>query len=49
MQGFWVPRRIVMAAIAAGIVLWCVLALNWSWLADPKYQALILKGIWTTL
>jgi polar amino acid transport system permease protein len=49
MQGFWAPRRIVMAAIAAGIVVWCVLALNWTWLADPKYQGLILQGIWTTI
>lgn len=49
MQGFWAPRRIVMAAIAAGIVVWCVLALNWTWLAEPKYQGLILQGIWTTV
>lgn len=49
MQGFWVPRRIVMAAIAAAIVLWCVFSLKWDWLADPKYQWLIVKGIWTTI
>lgn len=49
MRGFWAPRRIVMAAIAVGIVVWCVLALNWTWLADPKYQGLILQGIWTTI
>lgn len=49
MQGFWLPRRIVMAAIAALIVAWCVFALNWTWLADPKYQWLILEGIWTTV
>lgn len=48
MQGFWVPRRIVMAVIAVLIVAWCAYSLNWTWLADPKYQALILKGIWTT-
>ena len=49
MQEFWLPRRIVMALIAAAIVVWCVATLNWSWLADPKYQALIVKGIWTTI
>ena len=49
MQGFWVPRRLVMAGVGVGIVLWCALALNWTWLADPKYQGLILQGIWTTI
>lgn len=49
MQGFWLPRRIVMAAIAAGIVIWCALALNWTWLAEAKYQALLLRGIWNTV
>jgi len=49
MEGLFAPRRIVMAAIAALLVLWCVMALNWTWLADPKYQALIVRGIWTTV
>jgi polar amino acid transport system permease protein len=49
MQGFWAPRRIVMAAIGMLLVVWCATALNWTWLADPKYQALILRGIWTTI
>ena len=48
MAGFWVPRRIVLALIGAGLVLWCVYALNWSWLADPRYQGLLLEGLWTT-
>jgi polar amino acid transport system permease protein len=47
--GFWVPRRLVMAGIGLGIVLWCALALNWTWLANPKYQALLLQGAWTTV
>ena len=49
MQDFWAPRRIVMAAIGVLIVVWCATALNWTWLADPKYQALILRGIWNTI
>ncbi len=49
MEGLLAPRRIVMAAIAALLVLWCVMALNWTWLADPKFQALIVRGIWTTV
>lgn len=48
-RGFWLPRRIVMAAIAVMIVVWCAWALNWGWLGEPKYQALILRGIWTTI
>lgn len=38
-----------MAAIAALIVAWCAWGLNWTWLADPKYQGLILQGVWTTI
>ena len=49
MQGFWAPRRIVMAGVGLAIVAWCVLALNWSWLANPKYQGLLLQGVWTTV
>jgi polar amino acid transport system permease protein len=48
-QGFWAPRRIVLAAIAVLIVAWCAYGLNWTWLANPKYQTLILQGIWTTV
>lgn len=49
MNGFWAPRRVVMAGIAALIVLWCATALNWTWLAEPKYQSLLLRGIWNTI
>ncbi len=49
MQGFWKPRRIVMLAVALALVAWCALAMDWSWLADPKYQTLILQGIWRTI
>jgi polar amino acid transport system permease protein len=36
-----------MLAIAAAIVLWCVFALRWDWLAE--YWPLLLKGIWTSI
>lgn len=49
MQGFWVPRRIVLAAIGVLIVVWCATSLNWTWLAEPKYQALLLRGAWNTV
>lgn len=43
------PHRVVLILIAAGLVTWCVISLNWSWLANPKYQVLILQGIWRTI
>jgi polar amino acid transport system permease protein len=41
------PHRIVLAAIGAAIVLWCVFALRWDWL--PKYLPLAAEGIWRTI
>lgn len=49
MRDFWNTRRVVMAAIAAAIVVYCAMALNWTWLAEPKYQTMILEGIWLTI
>ena len=49
MKEFFVPRRIVMLALGLALVVWCVVALRWDWLANPKYQALIVTGIWNTL
>ena len=49
MKEFFVPRRIVMLALGLALVIWCVVALRWDWLANPKYQALIVTGIWNTL
>ncbi len=42
-------RRWVMAAIGIGIIAYCALALNWSWLQTPKYQGMILEGVWNTI
>ncbi|MDT8854209.1 ABC transporter permease [Paracoccaceae bacterium Fryx2] len=47
MTGFWQPHRIVMLAVAAGVVIWCALSLRWDWL--PKYLPLIGQGIWRTI
>jgi polar amino acid transport system permease protein len=49
MQALLKPHRIVLIALAAAIVVWCALNLNWSWLANPKYQAMAVKGLWTTI
>ena len=40
------PHRVVLIALCVAIVAYCILALNWSWLADPQYQMLIVKGVW---
>lgn len=49
MTDFLKPHRIVMIAIAVALVLACIFLLNWSWLENPKYQTLILQGIWRTI
>ncbi|WP_253944364.1 ABC transporter permease [Pseudogemmobacter hezensis] len=41
------PHRIVMLMIALALVVWIVLAGNWSWL--PKYAPMIGQGIWRTV
>jgi len=47
--GWLRPHRVVLLGLAAALLLYCVLALRWDWLAEPRYQALILRGIWTTI
>src|SRR5690606_10583909 len=49
MKALLQPHRIVMLLIAAGLVLWICLAGRWDWLAEPKYQTLIIQGIWRTI
>ncbi len=41
------PHRIVLIAIAAGIVAACVFLMRWDWIA--KYQDLALIGLWRTI
>jgi len=43
------PHRLVMLALGAALVIYCVFWLNWSWLAEPQYQTLILQGVWRTI
>lgn len=48
-RDFWQTHRIIMAAILAALVIYCVFALDWSWLANPKYPQMMLHGIWLTI
>ncbi len=48
-KAFLKPHRIVLIAIGVGLVVWCAVALNWSWLEDPKYLKLLPLAIWRTI
>jgi polar amino acid transport system permease protein len=48
-RAMMVPRRLVMLAIVAVIVVLVAVYGRWDWLANPKYQALIVRGIGNTL
>lgn len=43
-----IPRRIALMAIALVLLALCFVFGRWDWLANPKYQSLMLKGIWNT-
>jgi polar amino acid transport system permease protein len=48
-QALMIPRRLVMLAIALLIVGLVAIYGRWEWLGEPKYQALIVRGIGNTL
>jgi polar amino acid transport system permease protein len=49
MRAFLRPHRIFLILLAIAIILWCALNMRWDWLANPKYQAMMVKGLWNTL
>lgn len=49
MRDFLNLRRAIMIGIAIGLVAWCAYALQWDWLANPKYQSMMLRGLWQTI
>jgi polar amino acid transport system permease protein len=49
MKAYLQPHRIILALIGVGLVVASVTLLNWEWLANPKYQALLLQGIWRSI
>ena len=49
MRELLIPRRIVMMAIAVVLLGLCFAYGRWDWLWVPKYQKMMLTGIWNTL
>ena len=49
MRDWLQPHRVVLIGLAVALVLACAWFLRWDWLAEPKYQLLIVLGIWRTL
>ncbi|WP_309666842.1 ABC transporter permease subunit [Tabrizicola sp.] len=49
MSAYLQPHRIVLIAIGVGIVVWCAVSLNWTWLATPKYLDVLPLAIWRTI
>ena len=48
MRAFLQPHRIVLIAVALGIVVLCAVTLRWDWLANPKYHPMMISGLcWT--
>ncbi|MEB3214460.1 MAG: hypothetical protein VKL39_24140, partial [Leptolyngbyaceae bacterium] len=47
LRAWLMPHRVVMIALALGLVVWCALTLRWDWL--PKYLPLAGQGLWRTL
>jgi polar amino acid transport system permease protein len=48
-RALMIPRRLVMLAVLAVLVGLVAYHGRWDWLADPRYQAMILRGIGNTL
>ena len=49
MRDFLKPHRIVLIGLGLALVAYCVLKLQWYWLAEPKYQIALLLGIWRSI
>ena len=49
MRAFLQPHRIVLIVLALALVIGCASFMRWDWLANPKYQAMMVQGIWQTL
>lgn len=43
------PHRLLLIGMALALVLWCIFNMRWYWLADPRYQSMLLSGIWLSI
>jgi polar amino acid transport system permease protein len=41
------PHRIVLAALMAGLLIWCAVSLRWDWI--PAYAGEMAQGVWRTI
>ena len=49
MRDFLKPHRIVLILIGLGLVAACIGLMRWDWLANPKYQTLLIQGVWRSI
>jgi len=49
LRALLIPRRLVMLAIAVLLMVLAAVYGRWEWLAEPRYHALILRGLGNTL
>ena len=49
MRDFLKPHRMILMALGIALVAFCIYKLRWDWLAQPKYQSLLLQGIWISI
>ena len=49
MRAILQPHRIVLMLIAVALVALCVTQMRWDWLSNPKYQTLLVQGVWRSI
>ncbi|MGB3148123.1 MAG: ABC transporter permease [Paracoccaceae bacterium] len=49
MKAMLIPRRLIMLGLALALAYYCATHMRWGWLAEPKYQELIVRGLGNTL
>ena len=49
MRAFLQPHRVVLILIALALVALSVTQMRWDWLANPKYQTLLVQGVWRSI
>ena len=49
LQNHFTTHRIILLYLAVALVAYCVTELRWEWLANPKYQGLLVQGIWRSI